>query len=450
MALAGFVAGFCFRGSAPETAAAAPRGRRVLYWHDPMHPAYRSDKPGIAPDCGMQLEPVYEGGGDPRHAAPTSPGAVTIAADRQQLIGVRVGQAEAVSSDQKLRLLGRVTVDETRIYRLFAATDGWVREISSQAPGNIVQKDELLATYFSRDVITPQNSYLYALATRDRTKASDAGQDQNALANSQVRGAEDSLVNLGMSVTQIRELEKSRAAGNLMQVRAPEAGVILARNISHNLRLDRSAELYRLADIRRVYVLADVYGRDAMLIPVGTRAQVRYEDRVLTGDIANALPLFDAASRTFKVRLEVDNPGFLLRPDMFVDVEIPVRLPPAVTVPADAVLDSGTRRVVFVPSGPDSFEPREVETGWRFGGRVAVTRGLQAGQSVVIAGTFLLDSESRLSLAAHTTTALKPGAVKDSVCGMEVDPSKALKLDRQGPTYSFCSESCRKKFRRPV
>jgi RND family efflux transporter MFP subunit len=416
-----------------------------------MHPAYKSDKPGIAPDCGMQLEPVYaDGGGSEAAPSPPVPGTVAIDADRQQVIGVRLGQAERLAPNQTMRVLGRVVVDETRIYRVFAAVDGWVREISPNATGNIVEKDELLATYFSRELLTPQQAYLYALNTRDQAiKRGESNPDQTRVIDLQVRNAEEGLLTLGMTEHQIREVARNRAAASIMQVRAPATGIILVRNVSRGLRIDRTAELYRMADLSHVWVLADLYEREAQLVPLGAPARVHYQGRAFPGEISKALPQFDPTTRTLKVRLELDNPDYSLRPDMFVDVEFPVRLPAAVTVPVDAVIDSGLRKTVYVERGAGLFEPRRVETGWRFGDRVAIVKGLEAGDRIVVAGTFLIDSESRMKLAAAQA---KPeqkkaaGVQKDPVCGMEVDASKAAKSEYRGKTYYFCSEHCKKEF----
>lgn len=156
---------------------------------------------------------------------------------------------------------------------------------------------------------------------------------------------------------------------------------------------------------------------------------------------------FDPATRAFKVRLEVDNPENLLRPDMFVDVEFLVVLQPAVVIPADAVLDSGMRKTVFVDLGKGFFEPRAVKTGWRFDGKVEIPEGLMPGERIVISGNFLIDSESRMKLAAAGLYGT-PG--KDPVCGMEVYPSKAkpagLVSDFDGKTYYFCSQKCKTEF----
>jgi YHS domain-containing protein len=163
--------------------------------------------------------------------------------------------------------------------------------------------------------------------------------------------------------------------------------------------------------------------------------------------VSTVLPQFDPNSRTLKVRLELDNPGYTLRPDMFVDVEFPVTLPAALTVPADAVLDSGLRKMVFVDRGNGYFEPRKVETGWRFGDRIEITKGLMPGERIVVSGTFLIDSESRMKAAA---AGIYGESSNDPVCGMYVDEGKAKASGKTGSyskkTYYFCSDDCKQKF----
>ena len=163
--------------------------------------------------------------------------------------------------------------------------------------------------------------------------------------------------------------------------------------------------------------------------------------------MSQVLPIFDPATRTLKVRLELDNPDYLLRPDMFVDVDFPVKLPPSVNVPVDAVLDSGLKKTVFVDRGNGYFEPRKVETGWRLGDRVEILEGLQPGEKIVVSGNFLIDSESRMRLAA---AGFFGNVGKDPVCGNDLDENKAqsagLKSDYQGKPYYFCSEACQQKF----
>jgi YHS domain-containing protein len=164
--------------------------------------------------------------------------------------------------------------------------------------------------------------------------------------------------------------------------------------------------------------------------------------------VTKVLPQLDPISRTLKVRLELDNPGHVLRPDMYVNVELPVIRPPALTVSADAILESGLSKTVFVDRGNGFFEPREVETGWRHGSRVEIIKGLEPGEKIAISGNFLIDSESRLQLAA---SGMQPLLVKDPVCGQEISPRKAekagLKAGHGGKIYYFHSGECREKFK---
>ena len=375
-------------------------GRRILYYQDPMHPAYKSDKPGIAPDCGMRLEPVYadseSASSDSR--ALSSTGSVHITARQQQTIGVQTETVTPTAGVNTLHVLGRVALDETRIHPMVAAGDGWVRNAEPIVVGNIVQKDEVLATFYNRDFLTAQETYLYALDTLDRLKKTES-EAQSNLTHGQVRAAEENLEFFGMSDTQLRELARTRKITNDIEFRSPVAGLVVARNVFSGVRFNRGEELFRIADINHIWILADVFENDARLLRMARSATVRYQDRQLPARISNALPQFDPVSRTLKVRLETDNPGYLLRPDMFVDVEFQVTLPKGIAVPVNAIIDSGLRKTVYVQAADGGFTPRPVQTGWRMGDTVQITKGLEPGERIVVAGNFLLDSESRMKLS---------------------------------------------------
>jgi len=192
-----------------------------------------------------------------------------------------------------------------------------------------------------------------------------------------------------------------------------------------------------------------VFERDARLVENGKLVRVTVPGRkeVFAATMSEALPQFDNVTRTLKLRLEADNPGFALKPGMFVDVEFDVVLPPSLAVPADAIVDTGLRKTLFVDRGQGFFEPRQVETGWRIGDQVEVTRGLMAGERIVLSGTFLIDSESRMRAAAR---GIRGASATDPACGMEVDEKSAAaagrKSDHQGRTFYFCSDSCKKSF----
>jgi len=372
-----------------------PHSRNALYYVDPMHPAYRSDKPGTAPDCGMALEPVYE-----------SSTVVRVRSETQRLVGVRVQPVEKVSGTESLRLYARVAPDETRVYRINAGTDGFVREISGVTTGSHVDNGEWLATLAAPDARTPIQSYLVALDAAERGARRPA--DVPGPIDAGVEQAADRLMTLGMSRGQVDEIKRTRVVPSAIRIAAPAAGFVIARNLTAGEKIAIGEELFRIADLRRVWILADVPGPDAQYVRPGMIAEVSVPGRGVTirARVSGAvLPQFDALSQSARVRLEADNAGFTLRPEMSVDVQLPIVLPEAIAVPVDAVLDAGLKKRVFVERADGAFEPREVDTGWRFGDRVEIVRGLAAGDRVVVSGTFLLDSESRMR---HTAGGAMP------------------------------------------
>ena len=433
----------------------AQKSEKVLTYIDPMHSAERSDKPGIAPDRGMKLEPSYAygevpGGGVAKNADHMLPGTVKITPEKQQLIGVRVTTVDRQPVVHTLRVLGRVAPDENRTFRINASTELWIRKVYPPTTGSLVRKNEPLVAYYATNFLTAATSYMYALNTLDRQKAARMDSAaQLAITNEQIRQAIESLQNIGVSDVQIVEMAKTRKISDFVDVRSPSDGFVLTRNTSPGQWIGPGTELYQIADLSRVWILADLFENEIHYFRPGQKVRVilPHQQRLFQATVSDVLPLFNAATRTMKVRLEVDNPGFVLRPDMFVDVELPIQLPVAITVPADAILDSGLKKTVFVDRENGFFEPREVETGWRMGTRVEIVRGLEVGEKIVTSGTFLIDSESKLELAAqgmYTTLS------KDPVCGIDVAMRKAektgLKASHGGKTYYFHSEDCRQKF----
>ena len=184
-----------------------------------------------------------------------------------------------------------------------------------------------------------------------------------------------------------------------VEVSAPAAGVIVARNVFPKQHFDRDVELFRIADLSHVWIVAKLLGDDQASIQTGASAQVFLPGRpepALRATVSEALGRFDGASRSLDLRLEADNPQLILRPDMFVDLLFSVTLPEATTVPAEAIVESGLTTTVYVDRGGGNFEPCAVQTGWRFGGRVQIVSGLTAGESIVVSGSALLDSQTRM------------------------------------------------------
>ena len=400
-----------WRHSARPAAAANTSSRRVLYWVDPMHPDYKSDHPGIAPDCGMKLEPVYAEPAASATApgAPLAAGTIRVDSEKQQLYGIRVAAVEKFSGTRKVRILGRVAADETRIYWVNVGVDGFVKETKEDAVGNFVKKDQRLAVVYSPEFLAVASGFLAATERVPGSVGKDGARTvpfPGTVAKqgvSSLQGYTDRLRNLGMSDVQIRQIAESRQLPENVDVVAPTDGFILARNITPGQHFDHTTEFYRIADLSRVWILADIFGSEAQYFRPGAMARVTLPDQGKTflARVSSVLPQVDPATRTLKLRLEADNPQFALRPDMFVDVELAAPAPGGLTVPLDALMDSGREQRVFVESGSGVFEPRQVQTGWRFGDRVQIVQGLAEGERVVAAGTFLVDSESRLKSVAQ-------------------------------------------------
>jgi membrane fusion protein, copper/silver efflux system len=379
---------------------ASSTARRVLYYVDPMHPAYKSDKPGIAPDCGMQLVPVYAEDGAKVSASALSeqstPGAVSIDAEHQRLIGIGFATVEKTSGTRTLRIPGRVAEDESRVYRVNAPLEGVVKETHGDTAGSPVKKDQRLAVIYSQEFFSVIAGYVSA--SEQAHNSGDKGDPAAARNSLGIKVWADRLRNLGMGEAQIQEIYETRKTPEGVYIVSPADGFILARNISAGLRFDRNMEFYRIADLRHVWIVADLIGSEPQYLHPGAVARITLPNLKISvsAHVSNILPQIDPGSRTLKLRLEADNKNFALRPDMFVDVDLTVATPPGLSVPADAILDFGQSKRVFVDRGNGIFEPREVDTGEPYGDRVQILRGLAEGEKVVASGTFLVDSESRL------------------------------------------------------
>lgn len=437
-----FAGGYLLRGrsSAPATATNA---RTVLYYVDPMHPAYTSDKPGVAPDCGMTLEPVYAtdsasppgtaGGArvlyyrDPQQPSytatgpgvnpstghtleavfapadrPTPSGAIRISAERQQLIGVKFETVRRGDAERTIRTVGKVAADETRIGHVHTRIDGWIDRVMVDFTGAVVRKDQPMLTVYSPEMLASQQELLLARRARDLMR-------NNPLASAATHGqslfdaARRRLQLWDLSDDQIDQVLATGEPFRNITVHAPMAGFVTTRNAFPNQKVTPDSDLYTIVDLSHVWIVADVFESDVQAIRLGDTARVSFSNNSappLTARINYIQPQVDPVTRTVQVRLDTANPAMRMKPDMFVNVEFAIQSVPQVTIPADAVLDTGDRQTVFVDLGDGYLEPRQVVIGGRFGDRVAIASGLQDGERIVSSGTFLIDSESQLKAAA--------------------------------------------------
>jgi Cu(I)/Ag(I) efflux system membrane fusion protein len=264
--------------------------------------------------------------------------------------------------------------------------------------------------------------------------------------------AERRLQGLGMSNAQIEEIRRTRQSPLDIKLTAPADGFVIARNVVAGQKFERGVEWYRIANLDRVWIVADISESDAGDVHVGTRASVWLPNRykVVDAVVSNVLPQVDPVTRTVKVRVEVANTGHVLRPDMFVDVEISRDTRPGLMIASDAVIDSGSAKTVFVERSEGVFEPRRVQTGERVGETVQIVGGLEAGERIVVSGNFLLGSEARLKSTGDANTTSASRRVIDPSCGMEIDAAQAEATghtaEYKQTTYHFCSEACKRKF----
>ncbi len=440
-----FVFGFGY-GRWYSTRPAPQAARKILYYVDAMHPWYKSDKPGVAPDCGMKLEPVYADGTmgsagaaptrtivryrDPRDTAYTSDkpglnpatgnelepvyadppapptGAIQISAEKQQLIGMRYGTAEWSSEGQAVRFAGRVVPDETRVTRVHPKVDGWIEQVSVDFTGQLVQPGQPLLTLYSPDLLASQQELLLAIKARDLMRHSSMAESAGNSA-ALVEAARRRLELWDLSRPQMEAVERTGTPIRSVTLFSPAGGYVTARNAFPGQRVTPETELYAITDLSHVWMMADVFEADAPQIRLGQPATVILPgaNTTLTARVAYLQPEIDPATRTMKVRLDLANPGLRLKPEMFADVLIQVGGARRLTVPAEAVLDSGDTKTIFLDRGNGFFEPRRVETGLRLGDRVEILQGIQPGERIVTSAAFLLDSESQMKSALGAVSA---------------------------------------------
>lgn len=384
--------------SAPGIRASATKDeRKILYWYDPMHPQYKADKPGTAPDCGMDLVPKYAD----EQPASMAPGSVMIAADKQQLIGIRTAEVKRETLVREVRTTGQITADETRIAHVHVKVNGFVEKVWVDSIGQLVKKGQPLFTLYSPDLVATQQEYLIAKSSEKTLGASsipEVAQDSRLL----LRSARERLKLWDISDEQIEKLDESGKVNRTLTFYSPVTGFVTDRKAFPQTSVSPDTELYTVSDLSTIWVNADIFEYEVPFVMVGQPAAMQlsyYPGKTWNGRVSFIYPTVDPATRTVKVRLEFRNPGFQLKPQMFAEVALKVNYGNQVAVPQEAVLDSGKEQTVFVARDGGHYEPRKITTGAKLDGKVVVLSGLKAGDTVVTSGNFLIDSESRLKSA---------------------------------------------------
>lgn len=400
--------------AAPAPAQAAP----AHLWICPMHATIVRDHPGECPICGMKLVPLEKVGPTTQPAKVEGLAAVTIDPARQQLMGLRTAPVEKGAIGAVWRTVGRVAIDETRVRHINVKVSGFVERVFVDFIGKSVSRGQPLFTFFSPDLVAAQEEYLLALRTQKTLGGSLVGSGDSLLA-----AARRKLQLWDIPAADIARLEQTGEVVKSVTLRSPISGVVVKKDVVDGMQLPAGAMPYEIVDLSTVWVLADVYESDLGRVKTGMPARLTlkaFPQKTFEGRVAFIDPLLDPRTRTVKVRLAFSNRSGDLRPEMFGEVVLRGEAREGLRIPADAVIRSGTRSVVFVALGDGKFQPRDVQVGDSDGPNLEVVGGLTEGELVVTRANFLVDSESRLraSLSAmETGPAPPPSAATPAAAG---------------------------------
>ncbi len=335
-----------------------------------------------------------------------------VAGESMQNSGVKIGVVERKQVSDDIRATGTVDIDERRISYVQVRFRGYVRKVFVNATYQYVHKGDPLFTIYSPDVVATERDYLNALEAEKRVSASTV----EGVAPAAREVSEAAAMRLKQWEVADTEIAKLREAGTLgpdLTIDSPVSGYITEQNTLPSIYIEPSTRLYTIADLSRVWVYAQVFQDDIGRVRPGETARIAvdaYPGRNFAARLESILPQVDMTTRTVRVRLEVVNPGVVLKPGMFVNVDLKNNLGKQLTIPASAVLHTGTRELVYLSDGEGRLEPKEVTLGARSGDDYIVVSGLKAGQQIVTSGNFLIDSESQLQAAAGAYTPPPPGA----------------------------------------
>jgi Cu(I)/Ag(I) efflux system membrane fusion protein len=332
--------------------------------------------------------------GEPDHILMVSP-------ERLQSIGVKFELAARRPLERQIRTVGHVEVDETRLAHVNMKIEGWIDELFVNYTGEHVAKNQLLFTVYSPELVATQQEYLLALKSR-RTLGGSQFQEVAAGANALLEAARQRLRLWDIPDHQIADLERTGKVLKALHHHSPIRGTVIKKVALVGMHVNPGDELYTIADLSHIWIIADIYEYELPLIKVGQPATVTLSydpGAVLQGKVAFIYPTLDEQTRTAKVRFELENPAEQLKPGMYANVELNIPLGTRLVIPREAILESGERQLLFIHHGGGKLEWRTVKLGVQTGDWVEVTEGIAEGDHVVTSANFLLDSESRLKTA---------------------------------------------------
>jgi Cu(I)/Ag(I) efflux system membrane fusion protein len=330
--------------------------------------------------------------------------AVMISPQRQQLIGLRTARVERRNLDRTIRTVGVVEYDERRVAHIHTKVTGWIETLQVDFTGELVEEGQQLLEIYSPELVSTQEEYLLALRAR------------GSLGNSRfdvVRESSESLLQAtrrrlelwDIPDAQIMALEEMGEPFKRLPIYSPIRGFVIHKAAYEGMHVNPNTELYTIADLREVWITADIYEYELPLIEVGQRAEVTlpyFPGERFVGRVDYIYPYLEGETRTAKARLVFDNPEWKLKPDMYANVVLTAELGEGLVIPEDAVIDTGVRQVAFRALPGGHFQPVEVQTGFKVGDWVQVLSGLEEGEEIVTGAAFLVDSESRLGSALRS------------------------------------------------
>ena len=397
-----------------------PKTRKILFYRSPMNPSVTSPTP--AKDAmGMDYVAVYA---EVDSNAKEPEGTVKIDGVTVQNIGVRTTKAIKSALSHTVRAVGRVAYDEERMVHLHPKTEGWIENLNVDKTGQWVKKNTDLLSIYSPQLVASQQEYILALNNLKALEKSPI-KDIRQGAEELVKSSRERLKLLDVPAHQLRELQRSHKVKKSLHIHAPADGIVMKIGARKGQFVTPATEIYMIADLRKIWVYADIYEYELPWIKEGDPVEMQLAGipgKTFKGHLAYIYPYAEAKTRTIKVRLVFDNAELLLKPEMFAEVTIFAdKQKNAIIIPSEAVIRSGARNQVFVVREPGKFEPRLVTLGLSSNGKVIVLQGLKAGEKVVTSAQFLIDSESKLREAT--------AKMLDDIEGVKSDHLRDSSLD---------------------
>jgi Cu(I)/Ag(I) efflux system membrane fusion protein len=395
----------------------ASKPNNIDYWTCTMHPSVHAKDPGKCPICSMDLVPVLKSSAPaagsaskpPHHdhaamlAGKSSGTGISsspshefvVPVERQQQIGVTYANVERKPLLHTIRAVGLIVPDKKRSWQFVSRVDGYVQKLHVSSPGEPVEKDAPLLSMYSPDLLTSEREFVELLRMRDQAKSKDARETPQRL----IESAKRRLQLWNVTEQQIEELEKTRKASDTLTLLSPFRGVVQSVPVEQGKSVKTGDMLVEVADLSVVWVWAEFYETELSMLQIGQQFGITtasYPGQKFEGTISVINPFLDEVKRTAKVRIDIPNPNFKLRPGMYVNAELAMNMGEALTVPVSAVMPTGTRNLVFVDKGQGKIEPRVVQLGYKYADIYEVQSGLQENERVVASANFLISAESRV------------------------------------------------------